>query len=97
MFGLRSLSFSAFRAGSLFGLRVRPSSHSASGCVLVAAFASQAAASRFARRWAGRLGMPVVVRLVPGGWSVSVPVVPALAAAAFCRSLRQVSAFAAVA
>lgn len=93
---VRSLSFSAFRSGSLFGLRVRPSGHSRSGLVLVAAFRRSASAGAFARRQAARLGLPVAVRLVPGGWSVSVPVAcPVTLRAGFVSSLRQVSQFAA--
>jgi hypothetical protein len=56
------------------GWLVRPSARSFSGFVLVARFVWFAAASRFAARWAARLGRSVVVRCVPGGWAVSVPV-----------------------
>jgi len=94
---VRSLSFSALRAGSLFALRVRPSMHSFSGFVLVAAFRRQAAAAAWARRWAARLGLSVAVRLVQGGWAVSVPVSgPVVCRAAFVAGPRSVSAFAAL-
>ncbi|MCP4542668.1 MAG: hypothetical protein GY832_36560 [Chloroflexi bacterium] len=80
----RQAAFSAFRAGSLRSVTVRPSSRAASGVVLVAAFASFPRARSFARRWAFRLGFSVVVRRSGGvplscapstGWAVSVPVV----------------------
>ena len=71
---LRFLLFSAFRAGALRLLRLRPSSRSASGSVLVASFACPRAAGAFAARWAGRLGSSVALRRSPGLWSVSVPV-----------------------
>ncbi len=71
---IRSLSFSAFRAGSLAGLHLRPSSHARTGRVLVCLFRSAASAGAFARRWAGRLGLSVAVRRHPAGFAVSVPV-----------------------
>lgn len=71
---VRSLCFSAFRSGSLAGLLLRPSRRAASGRVLVCSFRSAAGASRFARLWAGRLGVSVAVRCSAGLWSVSVPV-----------------------
>ena len=70
----RSVVFSAFRAGSLFGVRVRASRRSPSGVVLVAGFSSPSAARRFALLWGGRLGSSCVVRVVAGFWCVSVPV-----------------------
>lgn len=69
-----SVVFSAFRAGSLFGVRVRVSRRSPSGVVLVAGFASPVAARRFALLWGGRLGAACAVRVVGGFWCVSVPV-----------------------
>ncbi|MCP4544271.1 MAG: hypothetical protein GY832_44730 [Chloroflexi bacterium] len=71
----RSVAFSAFRAGSLRSITVRPSSRAASRVVLVAAFASFPRARSFARRWASRLGFSVVVRRSGALWAVSVPVV----------------------
>ena len=74
-----SVARSAFRAGSLSSLLLRPSSRSRSGLVLVCGFGSAARAGRFAGLWAGRLGLSVVVLRGPGGWAgawlVSVPVV----------------------
>lgn len=71
---------SAFRAGSLFGFFVRPSSRAWSGAVLVCCFSRAAAARAFAARWSARCRVAVVVRAVPGPgpalWSVSVPVPP---------------------
>ena len=72
---LARVAWSAFRAGSLRAVCVRPGR---SGAVVVASclFASSAPACAFARRWASRLGRSVVVR--PRGllgWAVSVPVV----------------------
>jgi hypothetical protein len=73
---LRPLLFSAFRAGGLRGFGLFVSRRSPSGRVLRLSFASWASASAFARRWAVRLGLPVVVRRsVAWGWVVSVPVV----------------------
>ena len=69
-----SVVFSAFRAGSLFGVRVRASRRSPSGVVLVAGFSSPAAARQFALLWGRRLGSSCVVRVVAGFWCVSVPV-----------------------
>ena len=71
---VRCLAFSAFRAGRLRLLCLRPSLHASSGLVLVAGFACPRAAGRFAARWARRLGVSVAVRRSPGLWSVSVPV-----------------------
>ena len=72
LFPPRSLAFSAFRSGGLRGLVFRPSSRSFSHFVAVCSFASRAAAARFARRWAVRLGVSVAV----SGLSVSVPCLP---------------------
>lgn len=66
----RSLAFSAFRAGGLRVVVVRPSARSRSGWVLVCSFSSALAASRFARRWSARLRLAVAVR---PGFAVSVP------------------------
>jgi hypothetical protein len=74
LWSLRSLCFSAFRAGSLRALVLRPSSRSASGFVLACAFACPVRARRFAARWSARLGLSVSLRRVSGFWSVSVPV-----------------------
>jgi len=71
---VRSLCFSAFRAGSLAGLLLRPSRRAPSGRVLVCVFVSPVAAGRFAGLWAGRLGVSVAVRRHPLGAAVSVPV-----------------------
>jgi hypothetical protein len=65
---------SAFRAGSLRGLLLRPSRRSFSGAVLVCWFGCPRRAGRFAARWAGRLGVSVVVRCSAGQWQVAVPV-----------------------
>jgi len=70
-----SVVWSAFRAGSLAGVRVRMSQRSPSGVVVVAAFRSQPSAAVFAARWARRLGVSVVVRRRGALWAVSVPVV----------------------
>lgn len=72
LFSFRSLAFSAFRAGGLVSVVFRPSSRSFSGWVAVVRFRRRSAAVRFARRWAGRLGVGVAVR--GGGLFVSVPV-----------------------
>jgi hypothetical protein len=69
----RRLCFSAFRAGGLRSLLIRPG-RSGAAVVLVAVFSSSASASSFAARWAVRLGQSVVVRSSPAGWAVSVPV-----------------------
>jgi hypothetical protein len=70
--------WSAFRAGGLAGVVLRPSSRSFSGAVLVCAFRSLSAARVFAVRWGPRSGAGVcVVRRSPwrgGVWVVSVPV-----------------------
>lgn len=65
---------SGFRAGSLVSVLLRPSSRSRSGAVLVCSFRSAPRAARFARRWAGRVGVSVACRRSPVGFSVSVPV-----------------------
>lgn len=70
----RSVSFSAFRAGSLQGVLLRSSGHSQSGVVLVCHFSCPVRAGQFAARWAGRLGFSVRLRPWAGFWSVSVPV-----------------------
>lgn len=73
---VRSVAFSAFRAGSLVSVLLRSSSHSPSCRVLVCSFSSRQRAGAFARRWAARLGVSVFLRpVVPGLlWSVSIPV-----------------------
>lgn len=70
----RSLAFSAFRTGSLYGFVVRPSLNSATGIVAVCTFSCPVRAATFARRWAIRLGLPVVIR---HRVMVSVPVIVA--------------------
>lgn len=73
----RSLSWSAFRAGSLQSVWMGPSEHSFSGAVLRFSFARPACAAAFARRWAARVGVSLAVRRDPGGLvSVSVPIAP---------------------
>jgi len=69
----RSALWSAFRSGGLAGVSLRPSRRSPSGVVLVAGFASPAAARRFAARRPG-----CALRLVGGFWCVSVPVAAAV-------------------
>ena len=69
---VRTVAFSAFRAGSLSILQFRPSRRSFTGFVLVCFFRKRSAASTFARRWAGRLGCSVAVR--GQGFVVSIPV-----------------------
>ena len=79
---LASAAWSAFRSGGLVAVAFRPSARSFSGWVLVAAFRPGAGAPAFARRWAGRLGVPVFVRRRGALLLVSVPVlVPAAVAA----------------
>ena len=74
-FSLRSLAWSAFRAGTLQSVCLRSSEHAASGLVLVCAFSSPVRAGRFASRWARRLGISVAVRRPwHTTWHVSVPV-----------------------
>ena len=73
-FSVRSLVFSAFRAGGLRSVLLRTSTRARSGTVVVAVFACPVRAGGFARRWAGRLGLSVFVRRHPGGFAVSVPV-----------------------
>mgnify|MGYP006294597187 CR=1 len=74
---LRSLAFSAFRAGSLASLCFRPG-RSGAGTVLCAGFDDARAAGAFARRWAIRLGRSVACRHrelgAHGRFHVSVPV-----------------------
>ena len=75
---------SAFRAGSLAGVRARPSAHSFSGFVLACAFRSPLAARAFAARWGCRLSVFATVRRVSSPswgvlWVVSVPVAAAAA------------------
>ena len=67
-------------AGCALGVSFRPSARAVSGFVAVVRFSSAVAAGRFAASWGRRLP-PVcrgcVVRPVPGGFAVSVPVAPA--------------------
>lgn len=67
---VRSVVWSAFRAGALVSASWRSSSRSFSFAVCVCSFRSPAVAAAFARRWARRLGVAVAVR----GAAVSVPV-----------------------
>ena len=71
---VRSVSFSAFRAGSLASVALRPASWSAGPLVLGAGFRCSARAGQFAARWSGRLGRSVRVRCSGALWAVSVPV-----------------------
>ncbi len=73
-FSSRSVAFSAFRAGSLASVALRPASWSPAVLVLVAGFRCPRRAARFAARWAGRLGRPVRVRRCGQLRAVSVPV-----------------------
>ena len=70
----RSVSFSAFRSGSLASVALRPASWSPACLVGVFGFRSPACAGRFAARWAGRLGVAVGVRRSGSLWAVPVPV-----------------------
>jgi len=67
-------------SGAALGVSFRPSRRAFSGFVAVVRFSSPVAAARFALSWGRRLP-PVcrgcVVRPVPGGFAVSVPVAPA--------------------
>ena len=74
MLATKSVVWSAFRAGSLRAVQLRPSVHARSGAVCVCSFRSATAAGQFARRWALRLGLSVAVRRSAGLWAVSVPV-----------------------
>ena len=74
MKSIRSLCFSAFRAGGLQSVLLRPSRHAGTGRVLVCSFASAGSAGAFAGRWARRVGGSIAVRRSAYGWSVSVPV-----------------------
>ena len=70
----RSLVRSAFSSGSLVSVFLGQSPRSPSGVALRCSFGRWLPAARFARRWARRLGVSVVVRVAGSGWSVSVPV-----------------------
>ena len=71
----RSAAFSAFRAGSLASVALRPASWSSSSVLVgVFGFRSAASAGSFAARWAARLGVSVRVRRSAGLWAVAVPV-----------------------
>jgi hypothetical protein len=72
--GFRSVAFSAFRAGSLASVALRPASWSGAVLVSVLGFRSPASAGAFASRWAGRLGVAVSVRRSGALWAVAVPV-----------------------
>jgi hypothetical protein len=69
----RVVSCSALGSGGCAAWVFRPSSRSFSGFVVSASFLSFAFASRFASRWASRLGFFVAVRRAGSLWSVSVP------------------------
>lgn len=72
---IRTLLFSAFRAGSLAAVSLRHSDHAPSGNVVALSFACPRRAGRFAARWSVRLGGSVALRRSPCSlWSVSVPV-----------------------
>ncbi len=66
----------AIDAGCIPYPSVGPSVHGGSCARPV--FASQRAAASFAREWALQLNRSMVVRPVPSGWQVSVPVAPAV-------------------
>ena len=69
----RAVAWSAFRAGSLSSLLLRPG-RSGAAVVLVCWFRCPRRAGRFAARWAARLGRSVRVSGSVAGWAVSVPV-----------------------
>jgi len=62
----RTVSFSAFRAGSLASIASRPASWSSSQLVVVAGFRNKSAAVNFAARWSKRIrnGHPLHVHKV---------------------------------
>ena len=68
--------WSAFRAGSLVSVCLRPSRRSVSGAVLDCSFSSFPAAMRFASLWGRRLpgAAPRLSARSSVCWSVSVPV-----------------------
>ena len=78
----RSVLWSAFHAGALRSVCLRPSTRSGSGFVAAFGFASFASASRLAARLARRLPPSAAPRVRPvagasaavAGWVVSVPV-----------------------
>ena len=71
---VRAVAWSAFRAGSLRQLCLRPG-RSGARLVLVCAFGDVRRAGRFATLIAPRVGRSVALRRAPGGlWAVSVPV-----------------------
>ena len=70
----RSVAFSAFRAGSLASVALRPASWSPSVLVGVFGFRAPSSAGSFAARWAARLGVSVRVRRSAGLWAVAIPV-----------------------
>ena len=74
----RRVAFSAFRAGGLVGLGLRASARSRSGFVVVAWFRPGRGAAPFARRWASRLGVSVVVRQRGAFLAVSVPILSSI-------------------
>ena len=82
----RSLVGFGLRAGAC-RWRLRASSRSFAGAVVVVGFGSQASAASFASAWSGWCGLALAVRRFAGGvWGVSVPVAvppasPALASA----------------
>ena len=74
MHAFRFVAFSAFRAGSLASVALRPASWSPSALVGVFGFRSFASAAGFASRWAIRLRVAVPVRRSGSLWFVPVPV-----------------------
>ncbi len=69
----RSVAGSALGSGGCVSWSFRSSSRSFSGFVVSVSFLSFAFASRFASRWASRLGFFCAVRRSGSLWSVSVP------------------------
>jgi len=97
----RSVLWSAFHAGSLRSVCLRPSSRSGSGFVAAFGFASFAPAARLAARLARRLPPSAAPRVRPvagaaaAGWVVSVPVAVEPAGAFLVRGgVRAVAALA---
>lgn len=92
---LQTFVRSAFRAGSLRGVRVRESTHSPTGVVVVCYFTDHARAGGFAARWARRLGYSVFVRSAwrHGLWSVSLPVAGCVPFASYHAGKRQLHAW----
>jgi hypothetical protein len=69
----RQVARSAFRAGGLVAVLVRPSLHARTGAVVELRFSGFRQASRFAALWSRRVGVSVRLSRHSGAWSVSVP------------------------